>query len=124
MDKFQKFLEGIEQLEPKLIGGVLEAYQLVVKSRTGLSEDVEEGVTEDDPMVEEDADVDYADEGAIRLEGLSPEGEQSMLAMADLVNKYGYWSEPVKEYSISMQSNSELSDDDRMIIHNRVLSLR
>ena len=146
MDKFQKFLESIENSNPKLVKGIAEAYSLLVENESeitaeevgggepassldtvgepstdvsSIAESQDTSTTENDPMVEEDADQDYADQGVARIEGV----EACMKKMKGLVDKHGYWSEPVKQYSAEMESDESLSPDDRAKVHSTHMNM-
>ena len=86
---------------------------------SSIAESQDISTTENDPMVEEDADEDYAEQGVARIEGL----ESCMKKMKSLVDEHGYWSEPVKQYSAEMESDSSLSAEDRAQVHSTHMNM-
>ena len=58
-----------------------------------------------------------------RLESLSASGKSCMSTMQGLVDKHGYWSEPVKQYSTEMEQDANLSDEDRATVHSTHMNM-
>ena len=79
-----------------------------------------ESVRSVDPVLVEGIERAYQ---LIMTEGLSPECNACMTEMKKLVDEHGYWSEPVKEYSLEMDGNPKLTADDKATIHSTHMNM-
>lgn len=59
----------------------------------------------------------------IMTESMSAAGQSCMTKMKKLVDEHGYWSEPVKEYSLEMDDNPNLTADDKANIHSTHMNM-
>lgn len=97
MNKFKNFLESIREVSPQLVDNISKAYSIVLEAR------------------EIDIDEQKSYMGA--------HGKECMDHMLTLVDSHGYWSEPVKLYSVEMDSDGNLTDDERAIIHSSTMNM-
>jgi hypothetical protein len=97
VNKFQNFLESVRAGNPQLVETISAAYSIVLEAR------------------EIDIDEQKSYMGA--------HGKKCMDHMLELVDSHGYWSEPVKLYSVEMDVDGNLSDDERAIIHSSTMNM-